>query len=560
MVRPFGLTCAFVIALLAQSSQTSTGGGAQRGLPVDRLPANTYAVAIWHGQAAVAKGVATNNLLRLWNDPEFLSARKSIAESFAGDADKASKTPPLTQADLDVIFDVLANPGMAGAAGTPDLAKAFDSVTSSGAKSKESDFFLIWDTTGKQAQWQRLDAMFDTRAKDAPVVSTVKLPGASATRRESPESISFRAEVGSWRIEAGRQSLMEDLISRLQAGTAPSGGFTQSALYQGARKFSADNAIAEFLLKIPDVTTMKAPPVGGFDIAAVLRGLHLERMQGFVGSIGLSGAGTQVRTAILGDTSPGSLFDYFGDNVTTFATLPVAPSGFSYSAARMNLGAFYQTIRNALKGALTPEQFASVEMAEGMVASETQMPIGDLLGMIEELANITPSDLAATDFTKVMYAVRLRKPEALLALLRKTGGSNISSDTVEGNVTYLTLPIPGSPLHMAFTPQLLIVGPSADLVRQAVARAAATGVAPGSLAADAGFKQSRARFPAALISFGYSDMSKFPWMTLLESPLVSGPTTAPFRQLPAVLSRYLKTTSSATWRAAGGVFFEVIID
>ena len=84
MVRPLGLTCAFVIALLAQSSQPSTGGAAQRGLPVDRLPANTYAVAIWHGQAAVAKGLATNNLLRLWNDPEFLSTRKSVAESFAG--------------------------------------------------------------------------------------------------------------------------------------------------------------------------------------------------------------------------------------------------------------------------------------------------------------------------------------------------------------------------------------------------------------------------------------------------------------------------------------------
>ena len=402
--------------------------------------------------------------------------------------------------------------------------------------------------------------MFDKRAKDAPVVSAVKLQGVSATRKESPESVSFRAEVGSWRVEAGRQSLMEDLISRLQGGTAPAGGFMQSALYQSSRKFSADNPVAEFFVEIPDVTTMKAPPVGGFDVAAVLRGLHLERMQGFVGSIGLSGAGTQVRTAILGDTSPGSLFDYFGDNVTTFATLPVAPSGFSYSAARMNLGAFYQTIRAALKGALTPEQFANVEMAEGMVASETQMQIGDLLGMIEEFANITPFDLAATDFTKVMYAVRVRKPEALLGLLRKAAGSSIASDTVEGNVTYLALPMPGMALHMAFTPQLLIVGPSPDLVRQAVARAAATGVAPGSLAADAGFKQSRARFPAALSSFGYSDMSKFPWMTLLDNPMVSGPTTAPFRQLPAVLSRYLKTTSSATWKAAGGVFFEVRID
>ena len=144
--------------------------------------------------------------------------------------------------------------------------------------------------------------MFDRRAKDAPVVSAVKLQGVSATRKESPKSVSFRAEVGSWRVEAGRQSLMEDLISRLQGGAAPAGGFMQSALYQGARKFSADNPVAEFFVKIPDVTTMKAPPVGGFDVAAVLRGLHLERMQGFVGSIGLSGAGTQVRTAILGDT------------------------------------------------------------------------------------------------------------------------------------------------------------------------------------------------------------------------------------------------------------------
>jgi hypothetical protein len=547
-----------VIAVLAQSSQPVISG-AQRagGMPIDRLPANAYAVVVWHGQAAVAKGLAVNNLVRLWNDPEFLTTRKAFAERFAGEVDKAGKGNSLTQADLDLVFDVLANPGMVGAAGTPDLGKLLDSGP--GAKSKESDFFLVWDMAGKQAQWQKIDALFEKRATAAPAVTSVTLGGVAVRRKETPESVSFRADVGSWRVEAGRQSVMADLISRLQGGS-PGGSFAQSPLYQAARRFSAENAVAEFFVKIPDVSTMSAPPVGGFDVAAVLRGLHMERMQGFVGSIGLSGAGTQVRTALIGDTSPGSLFDYFGENVTTFATLPAAPSGFSYSAARMNLGALYQTIRGALKGALTPDQFASVEMAEGMVMSETGMPIGELLGMIEEFANITPFDLAATDFTKVMYAVRLRKPEALLSLLRTAAGSSIASDTVEGNVTYLALPMPGLAIHMAFTPQLLIVGPSADLVRQAVGRAAATGVAPGSLAADTGFQQSRARFPTALSAFGYSDMSKFPWMALLENPLVSAPTSAPFRQLPAVLSRYLKTTSSATWKAAGGVFFEVRID
>jgi hypothetical protein len=49
-------------------------------------------------------------------------------------------------------------------------------------------------------------------------------------------------------------------------------------------------------------------------------------------------------------------------------------------------------------------------------------------------------------------------------------------------------------------------------------------------------------------------------MTFLDNPLVKSPTTSAFQQLPAVLSRYLRSTSSATWKAPGGVFFEMRID
>lgn len=537
-MRSFRLIGCVALTLLLVSSS----GRAQRGLPIDRLPADTYAFMVWHGQAAIAKGPATNTLVRLWNDPEFQSIRKALTERLTGSA-------PASTADREAIADVLLSPAIVGLAGRFDLARlgAADKADDIG-----SDFFLIADATGREAQWQRIDAMIAKEAGGKPT---------------------FRGMVGTWRVQAGRQALFDALSARLKASAAPTDAVTQTPLYLAGQRFRAEGAVAEYFLKMPSLAGAKPAAAGSFDLAAFMRGMHLERVQGLVGSVGLAGSGTLVRSALVGDTSAGSLFDLFGTSTTSFGTLLAAPAGYSYSGSKLDLAALYKTVRDAMQSAMPPEQFASVEMMEGMAAAELNMPIADVLGSFDEIGTVTPVDAVSTDLTKTMFALRLKRTKELLALLRTGAADMISNDVNEGDTTYMTLSTPLSTMHVAVTPTLLVAGANRAFVREAVARAAVPAATPpaGSLAADAEFKRRRALFPPALTSLAYSDMSKFPWQTLLSQVEDAVPTTskpdpskpaAPeiTKALPGLLARYFHSSASASWKVPQGMFFEIRVD
>ena len=568
MSRFLGLSCALVLAFLA----LPTTGRAQRVQPIDRLPANTYAVLIWHGQAAIAKGAATNNLVRLWNDPDFLSVRQIFSQAIAGSGPDTPSAPGkgLSKADQDAMLDVMSSPGIVGAAGALDLAKLFEGSAKTATPSKDSDIFLIWDAAGKEAQWRKIDELAQSPSQPA-TVTRVKLRGIDVRVSETEKRMAYSGTVGPWRVEAGRQALFEDLVDRLQAASAPAASFIQSPLYAESQRFRADNTLAEFLVKMPDMKTIKSTPGESFNIAAFLQGLRLDRVRGFVGSIGLAGTGTQMRSALVGDTTPGSVFDLFGSSSTTFGTLPAAPAGYSYNASKLDLGAFYRTVRAALKSSMGPDQFGNLEMMEGMVAAEMQMPVADLLGAIEEVASITPADAVSTDFSRVIFALRLKRTSDFIALFKKSLGEMISAEATEGATTYLTLTSPVGALHVAAGPQLLVVAPTRDLARAAMTRAAAAAPQPGSLAAEAGFQKGRALFPPALTSLAYSDMTKIPWQTLLGEVTSAASEAKPdpatdrlaadlVRLLPPLMAKYLRSSSSAGWKTPMGVFFEGRID
>ncbi len=572
MSHPARLFPALAMALVAVSST----GLAQRALPVDRLPADTYAFAVWHGAAALAKAQPTNNLVQLWNDPDFSALRRTLTDWLVAvsqtAAGEGAPAPPLTQADLDAAIDLGNCPAIIGFAGRLDLSRLIDSLDQTTAKPAESDLFAIMDATGKEEQYRRFSDAVAARAGSRQAVTTVAIKGVSVTRRTQPDSVSFEAALGPWRISAGRQSVIEDLIGRLQASGAPPDAVTQTAFYQAAGTFRAPNPILEYYVRMPDLTSIKAPSAGPFNVTALLQNLHLDRIQGLAGSIGLSGAGATLRNAILGNTSPGSLFDLFGASTTSLATLPAAPAGSSYSASRLDLGAFYRTVRAALKSALAADAFANVEMAEQMVSAETQMTLPDLFALIEEVATVVPVDRAATDFASQMFVLKVRRPQDLLAVLRQAAGPLVSSETAEGGTTFMSLNLDTTMLHLAVTPQFFIVAPTRDTAREAIARAAAPSPPAGSLAADAGFQRSRKEFPASLTSLAYSDMSKFPWQTFFEAfdaalssqagretPLKSPPPSIG-RTIAGLLQRHLRTSASASWKAPAGVFFDMRVN
>ena len=127
---------------------------------------------------------------------------------------------------------------------------------------------------------------------------------------------------------------------------------------------------------MPDVSTLQLKGTPGFDTGAFFRALHLERIHLLCGGIDLAAPTAGLRAAILGDTSPGSLFDLFGANTSSFPTLAAAPPGSSINISRLDLGAVVSTVVNAMTAATGPEGAPRVQMIAGLVSASVLPALG----------------------------------------------------------------------------------------------------------------------------------------------------------------------------------------
>jgi hypothetical protein len=307
----------------------------------------------------------------------------------------------------------------------------------------------------------------------------------------------------------------------------------------------------------------------------------VERMRAVTASLNPTGTTTRLRIALLGDTSPGSLFDFFGESSTTFATLAATPAAASYSAFRFDLAALYQTVRTGLKAGLTPEQSGNIELMEGGVSTQMNMTLPEILALLSgEFAVITTG--TNPDLTESsMFALKISKPEEVLRLARLLLGSSITNEESEGEVTYLAVATPYTDsktgaqrkrfYYAGVSSHSMVVGPRKVQVKQGVARMAASGPAQaGTLGADAQFQRVRAQLPPALSGLSYTDMTKYPWGTFVEALLKeiqskpgqdkSGPSPETIQGLPQLLGKYLHAVAGGWWKDRNGVFTESFIE
>jgi hypothetical protein len=324
---------------------------------------------------------------------------------------------------------------------------------------------------------------------------------------------------------SGSRAVMEALIERLSEGGSAAETLATNANYQSTRKYRTADSVAEFFLQVPDLSGMESKPIAqGVDFGAMLKGLHVERMKALVATFDLTASSGVTRVAILGSTAPGSVFDVVGASDTVFHTLAAAPAGASFNAFRVDLGALYRLVKNAVVAGLPPEQAANADMVEGLVTMQTGMSLSEVLALLPgEFALVQTQDMAPTDLAGGMYALAVSNRDALLGLLRTVLAERIATEDQEGDAVILALAQPyrdpdtGAQrrqfFHVGVGMKVLVAGRSKSEVKAALARAQAGTGAPasGSLAADPAFQAARKRLPATLTGLSYADLTRIPW-------------------------------------------------
>lgn len=571
------------LCVLVLVAAPALGQKAPSALEPSRLPPDTLFYLRWGGTSSLGPARNTNSLLRLWADPEFAPVRQALAEAFYSGAKKKEKLQSLTREDIEQVASLFENPFLFGFAGRLDLSRTSGTHEKEAPLEQKPAFFLVYDGAGKTELIARLEEQFDRVRKHPRSITRYAFGPTSVEIITTGEETSYRAVVGPYFVLSDQQRVIEDLITRLRSPERSVASLAGVADYRSARRQTGNDFLVEFLIRIPDLSKLPVPSKEGFDIPAFLRGLRPEKLHATSGSLSLAGEATRVRMAILGDTSPGSVFDLFAESRPTFETLALAPaSTTSFSVGQINLSALYQTVRSALLAAFSPKQRTNLELIEALVANQIDMKIPEALDLLRgEVASIaTTGDLGPG---AQLYAATIQKPTDVLRLVRTIFAKQIAGEEHEGDTTIVKFsfssvrPPAGGlqprPYYLAVTPRMLLAAPRVETLREAVKRLAEKDAGALGPLADAAFRRARARFPENLSSLGYLDLTRTPWEKISEA-FVEGLKKADEKSAasaaaakdwmkkisPGLLRRYLHTLASASWKDAGGVYFDAYLE
>lgn len=613
-IRLAGALLAFSGALAQAAAPTVPGP--------ERLPADTWVLVNWHGVDAANRVRATNPVMKLWTDPQFAATRaqlvRAIAEKTALDK---GLDADLGRANTEDILSLLENPLAFGVSGDP-----FGPQSADGRGNVH--FYAVLNRKGKEAEWARLHANDKPGANQQ--VSTYTFRGVQVTRKVTTTPASpapggataipapppkvrhaLEATLGDLELFSDDQPLLEALITRLQENRPSGASLLNDAVWQRAQKLRADGTLFEAFVKVPDISRVPIPPTPQIDVAAAMRELHLERIQGLWLSTGMGRDRMLMRGALLGDFTPGGVLDLVGDNVATFQTLAATPANASYSTVRLNLPAFYETMLRAVKAGLPPDQSAAATMLlDGVVAAQTGMRTAELLSLFTgEIAAVSTGSEVLTASLGGVVMLPSARSESVLGLIRNVAGSLVQGEQTVAGATVLRIGAPPargagpandeSPMHVAVASNMVLVGADSASVQEMVRRNAAGAAAADSMATDRTFLAARRALPAQLNSLNFMDMKRFQWDLQLAAlrPLFAernrekleraaamekgdGDTPADadgarklrdevasdqqlqqaVEVLLPLLPKYLKTSTGGSWKAADGWYFDSFVD
>lgn len=550
---------------------------AQTNPLVSRLPADTWAYISWGGTASLKPVSATNPVLRLWNDPSFSAFLQRSIFTVSHEGSPTQKFGGLTQEQTAEMLSALENPAVFGFVNNPG--------GSGPAAEGSASYFVIYDGTGKRDLVEKLRRERDAKAAPPPQVSTISIAGTTVEKRVSGSDTSYNARSGNYYIYAGSQHAMEELLVRFGAGAAPAGSFTESTSFPTECREMARPSILNVLVLPAQFHTPETSANSGFDMHAASKSLHVDRIRGGCMSVTFEKEVVRARGAVLGDTSEGSILNFWGDNRDSFATMALAGPSSSFSVYNIDFLAIYNSLFSAISAGLPSNKAPFLAVGVAFLTSTWGIPPDQAFALFSgELAAIHPN--TSIDPSQSVYAFTIRDPQKIVHILQHAlPGERVSTDP-EGNVTYLTATMPvhamvqsvpaaPSTTYFAVTPDMLLASKEERLLRDAVAHIHSAGGAAqaGGLRSDPTFQKARAALPAKLVSLLYANYANTNWRKALgefeknlndqreqAARAANKPAPPPVDLLqgfdPALLSRYLHYSIGGAWKDSNGIYFD----
>jgi hypothetical protein len=488
------------------------------------LPADTSFFIFSKGTAHAETIYAANPMVQSWNSPEFADFRQQGIAYLIRHSDWKVNGQPMkfTPAQTDQIFSILKSPMMFGFSGAIDVASFAKAGTpTSKTFLNAGGMFVILDVTGKTAQFDLLFRLMTAGIPKDVTHTHSDFSGVGIEKFAGPNNTSLVARVGNYFVWSNQEKVIQDLISRLGSHSTSGNSLAQTPNYQRCRANQDPDSISEVYFRIPDLTKVSIPVTAQFDTPAALRSLHLDAVRAFCGSYAITAQGEQSRGLVVGDTTSGGIFDFFGANRAHFDTLALAPqSAYSYLSYSFDLPAIYKTVRAAAMAALPQQQAAMVQMVEGMSSMQLGMPVNDVLALTGGEAASIQLDANSTPPSQI-YAVSITNPEKVATLIEKLGTNSYAEDGREGGVTFFksinSTPAAGAAgpsvtSYVALTPNFLLFGTDKPTLVKAAKLDSAAGTAAGSSLADSPeISRLRALLPKELLGLTITDYTRHDW-------------------------------------------------
>src|SRR5260370_11796030 len=130
----------------------------------------------------------------------------------------------------------------------------------------------------------------------------------------------------------------------------------------------------------------------GFRLRPLIQSLKLEAVHSIAGRLALEGARTRFQGAILGDTSPGSLFDIWDEGGTSPSSWQfITANTVWYQEWRVNLLGIYALIKRALQSTVGATQPSPMDFVETQAAKRLGMPLPDPIRLFTRQFTPPPS-------------------------------------------------------------------------------------------------------------------------------------------------------------------------
>jgi hypothetical protein len=575
---------AALLLLLALASLSPRPCTAQLPIEPAQLPARTTFYLLWRG-TPTGEVRKNNALYALWDDPDFAAARTSFVETVLSNTQNQQNQkdkPKVSREEFAQYVTLLDKSFLLGYIQKPESPAASKDAVPKTPPAWNGGFF-IYDRTGKEELLSKAVLRLRGSETDIPKLTQVTVAGVSALKVERKSGVTYWAENGKYAASASELLVFEEILNRLN-GKSSGASLAQSEAFQEAKP-QLSGGVLEFFLGIRDLTGLAGdlPTNSVLPLKPFLNALKIEAIHSVAGHISLDGAKTRMSASILGDPTPGGLFDLWGGGQANPASFSlVTPDTVYYNESQFDLLGIYRTLKRALAqlgGATSnaPHPFET--------AAETRlgMPLPDALASVTgEVASLQASP--ALDSTQRIILLGIRNKPDALKLTRSILGERVASERNEGSTTFLKISLGGAQssagmaqwnfYYLAMTPSFLLGAGKSETLRGYLDQLSGSSAAtlPKNISAV------RGQYPEKLNGFSYFDFQKLDWPAVKATWIAESKKSAQAAKsneaeesnkrftdwlsqvTPEVFPRHLHTLIGASWKDTKGVHFEEWLD